>query len=184
MNRLKSEQNMIRRFKGIFGEPEDTIICIGDYEQKKHRKFKEPVKGKGFRTMFRKFGYLVDEFRTSCKCSNCEDEKGDCIKFRKGRNPKPNKNNSILKHGVLICKKCNALWNRDENSSRNIYKIAFNAINKKDRPTYLCRQNKEDEKKTVKNKSQTKIVIKKKIVKNSFAVVSSTSSVGKLQCHL
>ncbi|MBT3680241.1 MAG: hypothetical protein HOG13_08060, partial [Candidatus Marinimicrobia bacterium] len=69
----------------------------------------------------------------------------DCIKFRKCRNPKPNKNDSILKHGVLICKKCNALWNRDENSSRNIYKIAFNAINKKDRPTYLCRSKKEED---------------------------------------
>jgi hypothetical protein len=34
-NRLKTEQNMIRQFKKIFGEPIDTIICIGDFEQKK-----------------------------------------------------------------------------------------------------------------------------------------------------
>jgi hypothetical protein len=204
MNRLKSEQNMIRRFKKIFGEPKDTIIAIGDFQQKQHRKFKEPIKGRGFRTLFRKHGYLVylvDEFRTSCKCSNCEDENGDCIKFRKGRNPKPNKNDLILKHGVLICKKCNALWNRDENSSRNIYKIAFNAINKKDRPTYLCRSKKEEDdkeltKKTINKKPKkttskittksktTKKVMNKKVVKTALAVVSSTSSVGKLQCHL
>jgi hypothetical protein len=48
------------------------------------------------------------------------------------------------------------LWNRDENSARNIYKIAKNAINKKERPTYLSRSKK---------------------------VISGTSSVGKLQCH-
>ena len=157
INRLKSEQQLINRFKKIFGEPNDTIICIGDWEQRKYRKFKEPTKGIGFRNMFRKNGfqvYLVDEFRTSCKCSNCEG--GECSKFREIRNPKPAKNNSILSHGLLLCKKDCGLWNRDENSARNIYKIANNAINKKERPTYLSRSKK---------------------------VISGTSSVGKLQCH-
>ena len=161
-NRLKSEQRMINRFKKIFGKPEDTIVCFGDFEQRKHRKYKEPIKGKGFRTLFRRNGYkvyLVDEFRTSCKCSNCEG--GDCIKFRKVRNPKPKKNNQILSHGALMCKTCNALWNRDENSSRNIYKIAYNAINKKERPNYLCRSKK---------------------VENDLIVSSDTSSVCRLQC--
>ena len=141
-NRLRSEQRMINRFKNIFGEPKYVTVCIGDFEQRKHRKYKEPIKGKGFRTLFRRNGYkvyLVDEFRTSCKCSNCE---GDCEKFRKCRNPKPMKNNEIISHGVLMCKTCNALWNRDENSSRNIYKITYNAINKKKRPKYMSRKKK------------------------------------------
>ena len=56
MNRLKSEQQLINRFKKIFGEPKDTIVCIGDWKQRKHRKFKEPTKGIGFRKMFRKSG--------------------------------------------------------------------------------------------------------------------------------
>ena len=30
----------IYRFKKIFGSPKDTIVCIGDWEQRKHRKFK------------------------------------------------------------------------------------------------------------------------------------------------
>jgi len=156
INRLKSEQQLIKRFKKIFGEPKDTIVCIGDWEQRKHRKFKEPTKGIGFRNIFRKSGfqvYLVDEFRTSCRCSNCEG--GECSKFRKIRNPKPAKNNSILSHGLLLCKKDCGLWNRDENSARNIYKIANNAINKKERPNYLSRSK----------------------------VIGGTSSVGKLQCH-
>jgi len=106
--------------------------------------------------LFRKNGfqvYLVDEFRTSCKCSNCEG--GECVKFRKRRNSRPTKNDISLNYGALMCKTCSALWNRDENSARNIYKIALHAINKKERPKYLCRSK----------------------------VISGTSSVGKLQCH-
>ena len=129
MNRLRSEQKMLMRFTKLFGSSRDTIVCFGDWEQRKHRKYKEPIKGKGFRTFFKRNGFqtfLVDEFRTSCKCSNCEG--GSCENFRVCRNPKPQKSNHILKHGVLMCKTCTALWNRDENSARNIYKIAYNAI--------------------------------------------------------
>ena len=67
-----TEARMLSRFEELFGTPKEVVICIGDWEQKQHRKFKEPVKGKGFRTLFRKAGYkvyLVDEFRTSRKCS-------------------------------------------------------------------------------------------------------------------
>jgi hypothetical protein len=67
------------------------VICIGDWEQKKQMKFKEPTIGKGMRTLFRKNNYkvfLVDEFRTSCKCSNCNG--GVCEKFRLGKNLIPN----------------------------------------------------------------------------------------------
>ena len=140
MNRLRSEQRMINNFKKIFGKPEDVIVCFGDYEQRKHMKFKEPTKGKGFRTLFRKNGFqtfLVDEFRTSCKCSKCEG--GSCEKFMVRENPKPFRSNLQLSHGLLVCKKCANVWNRDCNGATNIYKIAFNAVNKKDRPDYLKR---------------------------------------------
>ena len=140
MNRLRSEQRMINNFKKIFGKPEDVIVCFGDYEQRKHMKFKEPVKGKGFRTLFRKNGFqtfLVDEFRTSCKCSKCEG--GSCEKFMIRENPKPFRFNLRLSHGLLSCKSCYNVWNRDCNGATNIYKIAFNAIHKMDRPDYLRR---------------------------------------------
>ena len=142
LNRQRSEQWMINNFKKIFGKPEDVVVGIGDFEQKKHRKFKEPVKGKGFRSLLRKNGYkvyLVDEFRTSKMCSNCERE---CGTFRYCENPRPWRDGLIKCHGVLMCKTCNALWNRDENSSRNIYKIVKSAVEKVARPAYLCRSNK------------------------------------------
>jgi transposase len=103
-------------------------------------KFKEPTLGIGIRRLFRKNKYkvyLVDEFRTSCKCSKCNG--GDCEKFKEMTNPKPNKENKILIHGLLRCKNCCGTWNRDRNGASNIYKIAYNAINQIERPSYLCR---------------------------------------------
>ena len=142
LNRKKNEYKMINRFEKLFGSPEETIVCFGDYEQKRHMKFKEPIKGRGIRTLFRKKGYktyLVDEFRTSCKCSKCEG--GDCKKFLVRENPKPYKKNLNLVHGLITCKKCSNVWNRDCNGATNIYKIVKGYIRNKERPEYLCRSN-------------------------------------------
>lgn len=109
-----------------------------DWEQRTQMKYLEPTKGKGFRDLFRKYGYkvyLVDEFRTSCKCSKCLG--GDCEKFREKLNIKTG--SKFLIHGLLKCKTCTVLWNRDENSSNNIYKISKNAILEQPRPFYLER---------------------------------------------
>ena len=141
INTKRSEQKMINNFKKVFGNPEDTIICIGDWEQKKQMKFKEPTKGIGMRTLFRKNNYkvyLVDEFRTSCMCSICGI--GRCEKFMVRKNPRPEKDDSRLIHGLLRCTSGCGMWNRDRNGASNIYKIAYNAINKLERPNYLCRE--------------------------------------------
>ncbi|RLN70472.1 hypothetical protein BBJ28_00018546 [Nothophytophthora sp. Chile5] len=65
-----TEARLLKRFELLFGSSEQVVVCVGDWEQTQHRKFKEPVKGKGFRTLFRKAGfqvYLMDEFRISCR---------------------------------------------------------------------------------------------------------------------
>ena len=139
-NTKKSEQKMLNNFKRIFGNEKDVVVCFGDYEQKKHMKFKEATKGKGIRTLFRKAGFqtfLVDEFRTSCRCSKCEI--GICKKTMVMENPKPYRNGSVLVHGLIRCKNGCGYWNRDTNGATNIYKIAYNAINNKERPNYLSR---------------------------------------------
>jgi len=144
INKKRNEQKLIKNFSNKFGDKEDVIVCFGDFEQKKHMKFKEPIKGKGMITLFRKNGfitYLVDEFRTSCRCSNCH---GLNEKFKVMENPKPYKSGSVLVHGLLKCKSCSGVWNRDCNGATNIYKIVKNAINKIDRPSYLCRRNNSD----------------------------------------
>ena len=139
-NTKKSEQKMLNNFKRIFGNEKDIIVCFGDYEQKKQMKYKEATKGKGMRTLFRKAGfqtYLVDEFRTSCMCSKCEI--GICKKTMVRENPKPYRTGNIIVHGLICCKNGCGYWNRDVNGSTNIYKIAYNVINNKERPNYLSR---------------------------------------------
>jgi len=141
INVKRNELKMLRNFKTMYGGPDDTIICIGDWEQKKQMKFKEPSLGKGIRTLFRKNNYkvfLVDEFRTSCRCSKCDG--GICEKFMVRKSPRPNKDDVRLVHGLLRCKSGCGSWNRDRNGSSNIYKIAYQAINNLERPSYLCRE--------------------------------------------
>jgi hypothetical protein len=141
INAKRSEIKMISNFKKTFGNTEEIVICIGDWEQKKQMKFKEPTLGKGMRTLFRKHNYqvfMVDEFRSSCKCSKCDG--GVCEKFRIRKNPRPNKDNLRLVHGLLRCKSGCGEWNRDRNGSSNIYKIAYQAIHNLERPSYLCRE--------------------------------------------
>ena len=137
-----TEARMLSRFEKLFGSPQEAVICIGDWEQKQHRRFKEPVKGKGFRTFFRKAGYkvyLVDEFRTSCRCSACSSEHGVCSTFRECDNPRPYRDGRILRHGLVKCSTCSRLWNRDVNAASNIWKIAQRAISGLARPVYLQR---------------------------------------------
>jgi hypothetical protein len=170
MNRKKNEQKLINNFKKIFGKPEEAIVMFGDWEQKQHMKYKEPIKGKGMRTLFRQNNYktyLVDEFRTSCMCSICKTEIGRCEKFQIRKNPKPYKSGNILVHGAICCKNCKAVWNRDVNGATNICRIAKNAINGIERPKYLCREKKEDNVKVEKpKKKKVRKVVQKKVTKS------------------
>ena len=142
INIQRDEQNMINEFKAKYGNPDEVVICFGDFEQKKHMKFKEPTKGKGMRTLFRKYKYevyLVDEFRTSCKCSCCGEEDGNCERFLLRKNPRPYRKGENLVWGLLKCQSCGGVWNRDRNGASNIYKISENIINGRPRPNYLSR---------------------------------------------
>jgi hypothetical protein len=151
VNRQKSESRLLNRFKALFGSPDQVVIGIGDYEQHQHRKYKEPVKGKGFRKMFRRAGYknlyLVDEHKTSCRCHNCGDivkdreiVGGERVTFRTCKNPRPwRKEESIIRHGLLMCQTCQKLWCRDTNASLNIWEIMKAVKEGKERPKYLQR---------------------------------------------
>ena len=140
INIKRSEQKMISDFRKMYGNPDEIVICIGDWEQRQQMKYKEPTLGIGMRSLFRKNKYkvyLVDEFRSSCKCSKCNG--GVCEKFMVRKNPRPNKDDMRLVHGLLRCKSGCGSWNRDRNGSSNIYKIAYQAIHNLERPSYLCR---------------------------------------------
>lgn len=134
-----------------------NIYLLYLIHQKQHMKYKEATKGVGMHKLFRQNDYkvyLVDEFRTSCMCSICKVENSKCEKFMIKKNPKPYKSGNILIHGLLTCKKCSGVWNRDVNGATNIYRIAKNAINGLERPKYLCREKKEENIKKEKPKKE------------------------------
>ena len=144
----KSERTFMKNFKDKFvgkdGSPSDIVIAFGDWSQLHHRKYKEPVKGKGFRTMFRRNGYdvfLVDEHRSSVQCSDCCDESARCYKFRRRLDPndkKPPSKRHIHKiHGLLVCNTCSRLWNRDINAPLNMNIVARRCLKGWARPSYL-----------------------------------------------
>ena len=147
INRQKSESKMINSFRTTYGNPSKVLVAFGDFEQRQHMKYKEPVKGKGMRKIFSKAGYtifLVDEYNTSCKCYF---NGVDMEKFRKRGNPRPWKDNITTYHGLLRSKnvpndKSNMIYimNRDFNASMNIRYKAFCYINNKELPSYLTRK--------------------------------------------
>ena len=90
VNRQRSEDSMVNRFRKKFGGKDEVTLAWGDWSSRSHMKFHEPTKGIGMRKLFRRAGYevlLVDEYRTSCRCYGCEG--GECEKFREVPNPRP-----------------------------------------------------------------------------------------------
>ena len=145
INRQRSEDKMLNIMKQRFGDADKTVICIGDYDQGSfHLKGKEPTKGKGMRNVLRRGGYevyLVDEFRTSCRCHNCH-EKNEKYLYRVSHRPKTYGETQLV-HGLLRCTSvngCGCLWNRDVNGCLNIRMLAQQAFDKKERPIAFRRE--------------------------------------------
>ena len=152
--RQKLDTELINNFKKTMGPPATTVVFMGDWCDKRHQRFNEPVKGIGFRQVFRKAGYkvyLVDEFKTSKKCSECQavnDNEGICEKFRYVKNPKPKsrlRRPIIECHGLVRCNTCLRLWNRDPNAASNIWVAANAAVYGNERPQYLRRTQNQNE---------------------------------------
>ena len=71
----RNEQKMMSDFRNIYGNPENVVICIDDWEQRKQMKYNEPTIGLGMRILFCKNNYniyLVD-------ASNVMEEYGRSI---------------------------------------------------------------------------------------------------------
>jgi len=147
INTQKSEGKMINNFRKKFGNPEDTIFIIGDYDKGDyHRKGKEPTILKKFRRIFKnaKYNtYLINEFRTSKICSCCN---GILEKFmvRKSQKPKLKKyDKEELVHGLLRCQsikpKCEKIHNRDKNAVQNMLNIVKTIFETSQRPEIFCR---------------------------------------------
>jgi hypothetical protein len=143
INTQRCNDKMLNNFAKTYGSPKDTIVCFGDCDQQNMR-YLEPVKGKGLRRLFKHRGYkvlLVNEFRTSCRCSCCGSEMDKPLS-RESHRPRT-KGQILPVHGLLRCKTCNPskgrLWNRDLNAAINIYNVAIWEFGGYGRPPHLSR---------------------------------------------
>ena len=136
----RSEAKFIKAFVAKFGKPHRTTVFLGDWSQGAAR-FHAPCKTKGYRTMFERANFdvfLVDEYRTSSVCPDCQTR--NLKPFKKRRSPRPwRRYSTALVHGLLRCnnERCNEwswphddrtrrrLWNRDDVATLNIERIAY-----------------------------------------------------------
>jgi hypothetical protein len=149
-NTQKSESKMIKNFSNKFGKPDECTVILGDYDKGNgHMKGKEPIINRRIRKIFRNHGYkvyLINEFRTSMLCHNCESKCNTFLK-RESCNPKhkdkkTNKKKIIEVWGLTLCenKNCSLIHNRDKNSALNMYKITESIYKGKGRPKIYCRE--------------------------------------------
>jgi transposase len=127
----KSEQKMIKNFINKYGDKENVIIVIGDYDKgDSNMKGKEPAICKKLRRIFKNAGfevYLINEFRTSmlCHCCNNEAEKFMERISHKPKLFKEGKKETV--HGLLRCQSitpmCQIIHNRDKNAVQNMLNI-------------------------------------------------------------
>jgi len=147
-NTQKSENKMIQNFQNKYGNPEETIFVMGDYDKGDyHMKGKEPVICKKFRRIFSNAGYktfLVNEFRTSKLCNCCNEELENFLE-RPIQKPKLKKENKTeICHGLLRCQsvkhKSEIFHNRDKNAVQNMLNIVKSVLRTGKRPEIFCRE--------------------------------------------
>ncbi|ATZ80148.1 DNA polymerase domain-containing protein [Bodo saltans virus] len=147
INTQRSESKMIQNFIKVFGNPEDTIFIIGDYDKGSYNmRGKEPAICKKFRRIFKNDGFmtfLINEFRTSMLCNECCEE---LEKFHKRLSHKPKlfkEGKSELVHGLLRCQsvkhECEVIHNRDKNSVQNMLNIVKSIFETGFRPKKFSR---------------------------------------------
>lgn len=148
INTQKSESKMIKNFINKYGQPNDVIVILGDYDRGNHiMKGCEPTILKKIRRIFRNAGfkvYLINEFRTSKTCNGCH---GELEKFMKRKSNKPKdikKQKEVIVNGLLRCtnvkQKCELIHNRDKNAVQNMLFILETVLKTGERPKIFTRE--------------------------------------------
>ena len=78
INTQKSESKMINNFKNKYGDSDNVLVIMGDYDKENNMKGKEPVICKRFRKIFRNNGYELyfNPSRLGC-CTFYQHKKDD-----------------------------------------------------------------------------------------------------------
>ena len=157
INTQRSENNMVKDFRSTFGEPANTVVIMGDYDNGGHHmKGKEPCVTKRLRKLLRlaKYNvYLINEFRTSKLCNKCFHETENFLE-RESHKPKDKRAIKTV-WGILCCtnSKCkpetepkkqineygSCVYNRDTNAVINMRTIVESLIKCGKRPAKFTR---------------------------------------------
>jgi len=143
INTKRSQDQFLNRLEQMYGSPDSTTICMGDWEQRAGISFgKPPTLGVGIRNLFRKRGYqvyLVDEYRTSITCNKCKCENE--YNFLSRKDPRPWKDKQQKIWGLSRCTndQCRTIHNRDVNAACNIHEIASSHVFQQALPTCFVR---------------------------------------------
>jgi len=158
-NVQKSESKMVNNFKKKMGDPKNTVIAYGDYDDNgNHIKGKEPIVSKRLRRVLRKGGYkcyLINECNTSALCNICES-KTESFMERISKKPK-NKGKKKMEEvwGLRRCSNlnckvktqngimCQRIYNRDDNAVMNMIKIVEYLKKYGKKPPKYCREKNE-----------------------------------------
>ena len=143
MNTKRSEDLFVKKFKEVYGDENEIIVTIGDWEQRKGISLgKEPTIGKGMRDVFRRHGYkvlLIDERLTSKRCCKCKNgESNNEYSWQTRQDPRPwmqGKTQTVWE--LSRCTKCGVIHNRDTNAVKNMREIIRACRNGQERPSYL-----------------------------------------------
>ena len=139
INTQRSECNFINKFKETYGKTNTTVL-MGDWSKTSIRGLPS-TKGKGLRTMFRKYGIpviLVNEYNTSKKLFNGGNELDKFLKIK--LHDKIRKCHGLLRSKSAIKGKSGPEYqivNRDINGALNIRLKGECELLKKEVPNYL-----------------------------------------------
>lgn len=138
---------MIKNFNNKFGEPENTLCIMGDFDKSNNNmKGKEPVICRRFGRLFKNAGYktyLVNKFRTSKLC-NCCHYKIEQFLTRISHKPNDIKTcKKLIINGLLSHQedkqKCEIIHNRDKNAVQNMLNIVESIFTIGRRPDIFTR---------------------------------------------
>lgn len=194
-NTQKSEQKMVRNFENKYGNGENTVVIMGDYDKGSYNmKGKEPAINKRVRKILRKNKYkvyLINEYNTSKLCCKCHNEVENFL-IRKSKKPKKINQNELV-FGLVRCKnvKCRqeridsgdkyngSIYNRDTNAVLNMLYIMNSLKDSGERPEKYKRNScvlddtQKDYSEKIKQKQKRKTKIK---IKNTIKIKSKKKS--------
>ena len=134
INRRRSEDQFLNRIEATFGDPEEILICYGNWSETQQMKHLMPSQGIGLRRLISKRFkvVMVDEYHTSKLCNQCHQPLESYQDLYRVRYCPTCQNN----RSASTC----CFFNRDANACMNMLFLAGEWLNNRRRPVEYRRE--------------------------------------------